>query len=193
MTVADSRKLNKIQILEHLLKIIWNFIITFLNVQQKVKYFIQYHYSSTKYMCQSTVMFIYASAIHSRGRYKSLRLVFVNHSEMSCRWREYDIWNIARSQLRQDNFLFLLRNFIARNVRHVCMVHCLCMDDMQMAFCHVLCLKAGRRHQSEILRRHKLRGCVSRGCDCICKCSSRLALYVSTHLVHHLFTRVQPG
>jgi len=30
------------------------------------------------------------------------------------------------------------------------------MDDMQMAFCHVLCLKAGRRHGSETLRRHKM-------------------------------------
>ena len=181
MTVADSRRWTKIQILELLLKNIWNFIITFLNIQQEVKYFIQYHHSSTKHMCQLTVRFIYDSDIQSRERYKSVRLVFVNHSEMSCRWREYDSWNVTRSQLRQDSFLFLLRNFITRNVRHVCIVQCLCMDDMQMAFCHVLCLKAGRRHESEILRRHKFRSCVSSGCDGICKVSSLLALYESTY------------
>jgi hypothetical protein len=193
MTVADSRRLTKIQIFELLLKDIWNYTSTFLNIQQNVKYFIQYHHSSTKYMYQMTVRFIYENAIQSRGRYKSFRLVFVNHSDTACRWREFDSWNVTRSQLRQDNFLFLLRNFVARNVRHVCTVQCLCADDMQMGFCHVLCLKAGRRHGSKTLRRHKMRSCVSRRCVCICTCSSRLALYESTSLVHQTFARLQDG
>ena len=117
-----------------------------MNIQQNVKYFIQYHHSTTKYMFQLTVSFIYDNAIQSRERDRSLRLVFFNHSNTACRWREYDCWNVTGCQFRQDNFLFLLRNFIASNVRHVCIIQCLCMDDMQMAFCHVLCLTF--RHRS---------------------------------------------
>jgi len=190
MPVADSCRLTKIQILERLLKNIWSFISMFFYYSTKRK--VLYSVPSQLNKIHVIWRLVCFTAMLLRT-YKSVRLVFVNHSDTECRWREYDSWNVTRSRLRQDNFLFLLRNFIVRNVRHVCIVQCLCMDDMQMAFCHVLCLKAGRRRGSVTLSRHKMRSCVSRGCVCICKFSSRLTLYESTYVVHQILTRLQAG